>query len=262
MENASKALLMAGSMLIAIMIIGALVLMGNNLSSYQDSTINNDKEAQIVEFNSQYETYNRPDIRGSDMYSLLNKVIDYNKRKSVVGTGVNDEGQTIGFEAMSISVQFPNDDKIKDNWTFDGTIRLFKSPVISKKAGLNIIEINKSTSNTFETKLKEGINGLEGKYGGQVGVTNLAAGISNLFPSVKNGETIEKSENLYFRNTGNKESITNITNINGTIYKDVCTYYEYIQFKRAYFNCKQVKYNDNTGRIIEMIFEYNPDKIE
>ena len=33
MENASKALLMAGGILIALMIIGALVLLGNNLSN-------------------------------------------------------------------------------------------------------------------------------------------------------------------------------------------------------------------------------------
>ena len=84
MENASKALIMAGSVLIALMIIGALLLMFNNLSSYQNTNNDNEMQAQIIEFNNQYETYNRDDVRGSDLYSLLNKVIDYNRRKSEV----------------------------------------------------------------------------------------------------------------------------------------------------------------------------------
>ena len=37
MENASKALIMAGSVLIALMIIGALLLMFNSISNYQQT---------------------------------------------------------------------------------------------------------------------------------------------------------------------------------------------------------------------------------
>ena len=72
MENASKALIMAGSVLIALMIIGALVLMFSNLTSYQETNTRSTRSAQITEFNNQFETYNRKDVRGSDLYSLLN----------------------------------------------------------------------------------------------------------------------------------------------------------------------------------------------
>ena len=81
MENATKALIMAGSVLIALMIIGALILMFNSLTSYQKVGESNTKEAQIVEFNNQYETFNRKNVRGSDLYSLLNRGVDYNRRK-------------------------------------------------------------------------------------------------------------------------------------------------------------------------------------
>lgn len=74
MENASKALIMAGSVLIALMIIGALVLMFSNLTSYQETNKDVAKSAQIAEFNTQHETYNRNDLRGSELYSLLNKL--------------------------------------------------------------------------------------------------------------------------------------------------------------------------------------------
>ena len=55
MENASKALIMAGSVLIALMIIGALLLMFNSLTSYQDTNTQGEREAQVIEFNNQYE---------------------------------------------------------------------------------------------------------------------------------------------------------------------------------------------------------------
>ena len=85
MENASKALIMAGGVLIALLIIGSLLLMFNNLSSYLDTNIKETRTAQIIEFNNQFETYNRTDVRGSDLYSLLNKAADYNERKSIIG---------------------------------------------------------------------------------------------------------------------------------------------------------------------------------
>ena len=80
MENASKALIMAASVLIAIVIISAFVLMMSNLTSYQESSYQSNLSAQIAEFNNQYTTYERTDIRGSDMISLMNKVLDYNTR--------------------------------------------------------------------------------------------------------------------------------------------------------------------------------------
>ena len=66
MENASKALIMAGSVLIALMIIGALMLMFGNLTSYQETDTQGTRSAQIAEFNQQFETYDRDDVRGSD----------------------------------------------------------------------------------------------------------------------------------------------------------------------------------------------------
>ena len=65
MENASKALIMAGGVLIALMILGALLLMFNNLSSYQNTNTQTTEEAQVIAFNNQFETYNRNGVRGS-----------------------------------------------------------------------------------------------------------------------------------------------------------------------------------------------------
>ena len=84
MENATKALVMAGSVLIALMIIGALILMFGNLSSYQNVATQSERESQIIEFNRKYEKRNK--VRGSEIYSLLNQAVDYNRTKSTAGT--------------------------------------------------------------------------------------------------------------------------------------------------------------------------------
>ena len=34
-------------------------------------------------------------------------------------------------------------------------------------------------------------------------------------------------------------------------------YYEYVQFKRAKFDCVNIEYNQQTGRIIKMTFKFN-----
>ena len=260
MENASKALIIAGSVLIALIIIGALLLMFNNLSNYQNTNVENTREAQILEFNNQYETYNRKDVRGSDLYSLLSRVVDYNRRKSEVATGT-DEGQNSKFQPMTIKISF-GDNNTYEKFTYDKTKRLFYSILSGSK---NNFTLDKSTSNTFYNSINSKIKIIENNYGGVTGINNLVSGISNLFLTGNPSEDDkEKAERLYKRCTGNDINFIELQNSIGKnqgIYADICTYYEYVQFKRAHFDCKDSKYNENTGRIIELDFEFN-GKIE
>lgn len=77
MENASKALIMAGGMLIALMIIGALILAFGNLSSYQNQKNASTLSSQIAEFNNQFEPYNKDDLTLMELKSLYNKIESY-----------------------------------------------------------------------------------------------------------------------------------------------------------------------------------------
>lgn len=81
MENASKALIMAGGVLISLIIIGVLVVFFNNLSEWKNIEQSSEKTEQIVEFNKQYDAYAR-DVYGSELLSIVNKINDYNKRES------------------------------------------------------------------------------------------------------------------------------------------------------------------------------------
>ena len=57
MENASKALVMAGGILIAILVIGALLLMINQIGSYEKTQTVNVKDSQLAQFNYDFERY-------------------------------------------------------------------------------------------------------------------------------------------------------------------------------------------------------------
>ena len=78
MENASKALLMAGGILIALLIIGSLVLLFANLQDYQNKTDISSKQSQIAEFNNQFEPYNKKDLTLMELKSIYNKIISNN----------------------------------------------------------------------------------------------------------------------------------------------------------------------------------------
>ena len=245
MENASRALIMAGSVLIALMIIGALMLMFGNLTSYQETDTQGTRSAQIAEFNQQFETYNRDDVRGSDLYSLLNKVIDYNRRQSWEGVG--ESGEEIRYEPMTITFTVEQIELSADRITN----RLFKkdSYTVSKNV------------NTFENTIKQTIDDLEDAYG-QSSLTNLTTGMTAIFTGSSSDDV--RVSNFNAASTKVKiNSVDDLTNKSKspskktTIQEDVYTYYEYIQFKRAHFDCENIEYDGETGRVISMEFDFN-----
>ena len=98
MENASKALLMAGSVLISLIVISLLVMSFTSLKNLQQEKENIKHIDQAEEFNRQYEAYAR-EVYGSEILSLVNKIDDYNKT----------EAENEGYTRIEISVNFKND---------------------------------------------------------------------------------------------------------------------------------------------------------
>lgn len=80
MENATKAFIIAGGMLIAMLIVGLLVWGYNNISNLQRTNVETEALEQISQFNSRFEAYNRGSVRGYQMISLVNLARDYNSR--------------------------------------------------------------------------------------------------------------------------------------------------------------------------------------
>ena len=88
MENITKALLMAAGMLLAVLILSLLVMAYNKLSGYYEQSQELLTAEQLDKFNKQFQNYaGRKDIRGNELISLMNKIIDYNESESYqVGT--------------------------------------------------------------------------------------------------------------------------------------------------------------------------------
>lgn len=82
MENATKALLIAAGILFGLMIISLSLVMRNNVSSYYENMKNENIRKEIATFNGQYLIYQKDDLRGNDLVSLINKVLDFNTDKA------------------------------------------------------------------------------------------------------------------------------------------------------------------------------------
>lgn len=80
MENASKALLMAGGVLIAILIISSFMLFFTDLSNYENSQTDARMQEQVVKFNNSYTAYDRSGITLNEIKSLYNKIESNNER--------------------------------------------------------------------------------------------------------------------------------------------------------------------------------------
>lgn len=80
MENASKALIIAGGVLIALIIITMFIIMFNNLANVKKNQEEQIKTEQISAFNAEFEAYNKKLMYGTDVITLINKVVENNKK--------------------------------------------------------------------------------------------------------------------------------------------------------------------------------------
>lgn len=73
MENAAKALVIAGGVLIALVTIGVLVDSFSATSQFQMSQLSQQEQEQLIAFNEQYTKYANQYVYGSDVLTLKNK---------------------------------------------------------------------------------------------------------------------------------------------------------------------------------------------
>lgn len=194
MENASKALLIGAAILFAVMILSLLMIGYQQISSYFSEEHEVAMIEQTTKFNSQFENYNQKNIRGSDMISLMNKVIDYNERLSYMeGTKYKRIEITIDLVSSSILDQF----KYATTETGFSNVSIFPAStkitnVTSTGTPPNTVEESRNLDKQLilitgvVNKLKD-----ETQNGGISNVTDtklqsLASNISNIFLSIAN----------------------------------------------------------------------------
>lgn len=105
MENASKALIIAGAILVSILIVSLGVLIFNNFSGSAKDMANMDKE-EIAAFNSKITPYLGESISGSQVNALIQYVISTDI--SVAQSGETYKAITITFPGNSSGIKVNN----------------------------------------------------------------------------------------------------------------------------------------------------------
>lgn len=233
MENASKALLIAGGVLISLIVVSAFILAMRYMGDFQTANQNAKLEQQTLEFNSAYESYNRNNIRGNDIVSLMNRVSDYNSRKVAEG-----------YTKMQVVFEISNDIRKKI---------CFEEPnVLIKRTTYTEDEIDEIVGIPDSNNVDYSVRGIENKYG-QKYATQLAKEISTIRDLKESSKTTSQIDEEFATNYRFPKKVSEYGGIE-QMYKDAKLYYEYVQFKRAYFDCVNTEYDDDTNRIIKMEF--------
>lgn len=178
MENASKALLMAGSVLLSILIISALVLMYTSITELKQTEASSDEEQKLAEYNRKIENFDKNVLYGSEILSLANLIDDYNATQSelkgytkinftftvknggdnIKGTYTNCSKLTEAYKALEKEVnnwELGDNDNIPNN---NNPYKIILESVLKKTGRRETIEFTetaKELSGTINSKLKE-----------------------------------------------------------------------------------------------------------
>jgi len=269
MENASKALLIAAGIFLAVLLISLLVGLYNQISEFYAQQHDLVEMEQTQKFNARFENYNRDDIRGSDLISLMNRVIDYNATESYF------EGT--GYERIKVTITLVKDGESKDeifnqfkyetggststNQYLTKTITNTTGTGINWKDDKNLIAITNTTTNLC-AKLES--IGVRNPTDAQL--QQLSSNISNIIID----ENQDWAKSYRFKRADIIEDVLGIevkidptTGKTKTESKDIINkikeiasqYYQYTQYKRAYFDCTEMLYDEETNRVVEIKFE-------
>lgn len=229
MENATKALLMAAGILITIVVLSLAIFTYGSVSNYYQTKQRNVSQEQIAAFNREYSVYDRDDVSGFELVSLINKAIDFNQNK-VYGANntenteeANNSKLNLGYTEMKIDINLnsPTSSYYGDDTEYSG-MALFQSNVTYEYTGKN-----SGSRKELSEKIKS-MQELERRYNFNE-LKDLTSYISDL-------------------KSGNK-TVQEITKKNYTIELiNIVKYADYLTFKRGVYKCEDMKY-DKYGQI-------------
>lgn len=276
MENSAKAIIIAGGMFILIMVITLLVIFGRSLSSYMQDQHDKEMVKQITEFNNKFANYQGTELRGNELISVLNRVIDYNAL----------EAGEYGYDPVLVEIDLVDRNALDSVIKFNSTDENF---LFKKNASK--IKNSKDSDDELKTISQKGTTILS-KYSDKekypdnyiprltdTKLQKLSAEISNIAQKQDNSSWLNKYDEENRKTVYNSTRAKKLTNILGYtvsavgteickikvdgIEKDIipavknatCEYYQYTQFKRIMFKCTSIEYSQDTGRINKMSFE-------
>ena len=274
MDNASKALLMAGGMLLAILLLTLLIYAWSLFSEYQSSKNDLVDIENTAKFNQLFTNFDRKDVQGYELITLVNQIIDYNERKTRDTQNDNNEKYepieiTIDINRKANTFSYETNNKLIENKTYtDGknsasNRRDAKSSF--ENSVLNTLKLALDDMNLDETKANKVAKNIGSIFHKSEEITALANNRS-YYGGNENNVYLDMA-NTYIASTGEENNLTpgaritfaqnNLVIDNGNnnkYYNYACIYYEYMQFKRGVFECTNLEYDSVTGRVIKIDF--------
>ena len=258
-------------MFILIMVITLLVVFGRSLSSYMQGQHDKEIVKQVTEFNNKFANYQGTELRGNELISVLNRVIDYNAL----------EAGEYGYDPVLVEID------LVDRNALDSVIKFnSKDENFLFKKNVSKIKNSKDSDDELKTISQKGTTILS-KYSDKekypdnyiprltdTKLQKLSAEISNIAQEKDNSSWLDgyDGDRIAVYNRTRAKKLTSILGyevsaegkikVDG-IEKDIipavknatCEYYQYTQFKRIMFKCTSIEYSQDTGRINKMSFE-------
>lgn len=230
MENASKALIMAGSILMAMLIIGLLVFAFNNFSNMEQTESDMEAIRKLSDYSQRFEQYNKT-IYGSELMSIANLQEDYQKTQVELN----------GYEPIVIRVTIKN--SIAGTTYFSAGTKDISSITADKN------EVEDEIRKYEETRAASSAGKL---YKNRV--VKYYAQITNRQIAEIYGIDYSSSETDYDIGDRLEAYGGEVTRLKNDIsaYQNIKTVYT--EFKNKRFKCKNIGYGQ-TGRVNLMEFE-------
>lgn len=251
MENASKALMMAGSVLLTILVLGMIMLLFTQIREAPRAQEEALEQAQITKFNREYESYDKQEMYGVDVVTVFNKAIANNKSYG--------ESSTNRYR------------KVDNNYYIDVEIKVLTDV---KASAIEYREVTNSNGITVNDNGKEEkrwveqipvsgrqIKGyLDGKpwtsdKDWEKPVFRASEGKKNLLEEA--GKYVIMDNDIV-EFLGKDETIKIITNLDRPDYNYIVISSGLKEFKRKYFKCTGIEYNKSTSRVSKIKFEEIP----
>lgn len=267
MEDAAKALLIAGGMLILILVISLLVVFRGQLAAYMEQQHDEKLIKQAVEFNNKFADYQGKDVRGNELISIMNRIIDYNSLQA----------EQYGYDKITITVDIGNSqnlwEKLKYNKNDGSIFSTTGNYITNGNNDKNISDLTGLSANLVQNSGIPRINDNK--------LQRLSANIGAIFlgeyenvDAYRISRAQKLTSILGYRVDKDGYPVdkngtrTSIDGVNSSILKDVKTatskYYQLTQFKRIMFTCTEIKYDAESservnGRINGMKFKIQTD---
>lgn len=255
----------------AILIISLLVVFYNDISAFYTQKHEEALIEQTTKFNAQFEKYHRNNIRGNDLISVMNKIINYN------ATEVYMEGTN--YQRIKVTITLGGNDildEFRSGYEEKSSKNEYLLESITNTAGNNwesdkkLIAITNTTNDMCQKASSKGLTMVT-----DTKLQQLASKIHNIFVEDENSSAYADDrlyrahilEDLLGKDVIKIDSNTGKTKAESEdklkVIKEITSqYYQYMQFKRAKFDCTEVKYDPSTKRIVEMNFKLQTKVID